>query len=58
MRTQGRAHGKSEVLKCLLAQLEGLQEPCQWEVSRAARMALWEYTPGTPLNLWLPPCLP
>ena len=50
---QGRAHGRSEVLKCLLAQLDGLQPPCQEEIGRAARMALWEYTPGATRRLLL-----
>jgi hypothetical protein len=43
---QGQAHRRSSVMKCLLSQLDGLGGVCETEVSRAARMALWEYTPG------------
>lgn len=43
---QGQAHGKAAVLRCLLSRLDALDGACEQEVSRAARMALWEYTPG------------
>ena len=43
---QGQAHRRSSVMKCLLSQLDELGGVCETEVSRAARMALWEYTPG------------
>ena len=43
---QGQAHRRSSVMKCLLSQLDELGGVCETEISRAARMALWEYTPG------------
>lgn len=46
---QGQAHGKAAVLKCLVSQLDALDGICETEISRAARMALWEYTPGAQL---------
>jgi hypothetical protein len=43
---QGQVHRRAAVMKCLLSQLDDLGGVCETEVSRAARMALWEYTPG------------
>eukprot|EP00892_Ulva_mutabilis_P008395 jgi/Ulvmu1/5928/UM026_0050.1 len=50
-------HGHAEVLKCLAnkmsdAQFE-LSDSCEKQVSRAVRMAFWDYTDGTYLTL---PC--
>lgn len=43
---QGQAHGNAEVLKCLVKTYSKLAEGCQREMSRAVRMALWEYKKG------------
>jgi hypothetical protein len=47
---QSSAHGKAEVLKCLVNSLDKISEQCQGEVSRAVRMALWEYKLGAALT--------
>jgi len=51
---QGQAHNQGKVLKCLLRMQSKkkplLSDECDDEVSRAARMALWEYTPGAALT--------
>ena len=47
---QGKAHGHAEVLKCLVRNYKGLNETCQTEMSRAVRMALWEYRKGMALT--------
>lgn len=40
---QGQAHGNAAVLKCLVKVYSKLADGCQREMSRAVRMALWEY---------------
>ena len=40
---QGRVHGKAEVLKCLVGFHDDLTSECAKEISRAARLALWDY---------------
>jgi hypothetical protein len=47
---QGKAHGHAEVLKCLVKNYKGLNDTCQTEMSRAVRMALWEYKRGMALT--------
>ncbi len=49
---QGQAHGNAEVLKCLVKTYSKLAEGCQREMSRAVRMALWEYKKGAALTGW------
>ena len=49
---QGQAHGNAEVLKCLVKTYGKLAEGCQREMSRAVRMALWEYKKGAALTGW------
>lgn len=49
---QGQAHGNAEVLKCLVKTYNKLAEGCQREMSRAVRMALWEYKKGAALTGW------
>ena len=44
------AHGHAEVLKCLVKNYKSLNDSCQIEMSRAVRMALWEYKKGTALT--------
>ena len=44
--SQGQAHGNAEVLKCLVRTYSKLADGCQREMSRAVRMALWEYKKG------------
>lgn len=59
---QGQAHNQGKVLKCLLRMQSKkkpvLSDECDDEVSRAARMALWEYTPGALSPLLPPPLSP
>ena len=52
MLVQGQAHGNAEVLKCLVKTYSKLAEGCQREMSRAVRMALWEYKKGAALTGW------
>ena len=47
---QGAAHGGAEVLKCLVKTYSKLADTCQREMSRAVRMALWEYKGGAALT--------
>lgn len=57
-RVQGRAHGKAEVLKCLVSFHEELTEQCRSETSRAVRMAFWEYKVWPPSRTPPPPPAP
>jgi Golgi apparatus protein 1 len=44
-------HGKAPVLKCLAANVPSMaNKACQAEVSRALRMALWQYRPNSALT--------
>ena len=52
MLLQGQAHGNAEVLKCLVKTYSKLADGCQREMSRAVRMALWEYKKGAALTGW------
>ena len=45
--SQGHAIRRQTEMQCLLSQLDRLGGVCTTAVRRAARMALWEYTPGT-----------
>ena len=47
---QGKAHGHAEVLKCLVTKYNNITDGCQLEMSRAVRMALWEYRPSAALT--------
>ena len=47
---QGKAHGETEVISCLVRNYQGVGSDCQREVSRAVRMALWEYQPQLALT--------
>ena len=47
---QGKAHGETEVLSCLISNYNTVDEGCQREVSRAVRMALWNYQPQLALT--------
>ena len=38
------------MLKCLVRTYSGVAEDCQREMSRAVRMALWEFRPGAALT--------
>ncbi|KAG1672451.1 hypothetical protein FOA52_013237 [Chlamydomonas sp. UWO 241] len=42
--------GNATVLKCLAANFKQLAEPCQAEMSRAVRVALWDYKPASALT--------
>ena len=50
MLVQSKAHGHAEVLKCLVKSYNNITEGCQTEMSRAVRMALWEYKPQQALT--------
>lgn len=47
---QTKAHGHAEVLKCLVQKYNNISDGCQTEMSRAVRMALWEYKPAQALT--------
>lgn len=47
---KGKAHANAEVQKCLVQSYGAISEACQTQVSRAVRMALWEYKPGMALT--------
>uniref|UniRef100_A0A7R9V0N1 Golgi apparatus protein 1 n=1 Tax=Chlamydomonas euryale TaxID=1486919 RepID=A0A7R9V0N1_9CHLO len=47
---RSQLRGNATVLKCLVANFASLAEPCQAEMSRAVRVALWDYKPGAPLT--------
>ena len=55
---QGKAHGHAEVLKCLVKNYKTLNDTCQTEMSRAVRMALWEYQRGMALTGKGHSCIP
>ncbi|KAL0026108.1 hypothetical protein WJX79_000228 [Trebouxia sp. C0005] len=42
---KGKAHGETQVIACLVSNYQSIVSDCQREVSRAVRMALWEYQP-------------
>jgi golgi apparatus protein 1 len=42
--------GKALVLKCLVRSFSLLSDTCQSEMSRAVRLALWDYKPSAPLT--------
>ena len=45
-----KLRGNATVLKCLVENFDGLSEPCQAEMSRAVRFALWDYKPSSGLT--------
>ena len=45
-----KVRGKAAVLICLVDNFKVLAEQCQSEMSRAVRIALWDYTPGAALT--------
>lgn len=48
---QAQAPGaKGAVLRCLVANHATTSEPCQAEISRFVRLALWDYARGAPLT--------
>ena len=47
---QGQAHGEMQVISCLVGNYQSIVADCQREVSRAVRMALWEYQPQLALT--------
>ncbi|KAK9797745.1 hypothetical protein WJX73_005342 [Symbiochloris irregularis] len=49
---KSKAHGHAEVLKCLVQSYSNITEGCQTEMSRAVRMALWEYKPQQAFTAW------
>ena len=49
-REQGKAHGNAEVLRCLVRGYSSLNETCQREMSRAVRLALWDFQKGGALT--------
>ncbi|GAB4823102.1 hypothetical protein N2152v2_010148 [Parachlorella kessleri] len=47
---KGQAHARAAVLKCLVANYQAASQPCQGELSRSVRLALWDYSPGAALT--------
>lgn len=47
---KGQVHGHGLVLKCLVARYADLAPACGGEVSRAVRLALWDYSKGGALT--------
>ncbi|KAL0029670.1 hypothetical protein WJX79_001318 [Trebouxia sp. C0005] len=47
---KGKAHGETQVIACLVSNYQSIVSDCQREVSRAVRMALWEYQPQLALT--------
>ncbi len=45
-----KLRGTASVLKCLVENYRQLAEQCQTEMSRAVRLALWDYKPGAALT--------
>ncbi|GLI60743.1 hypothetical protein VaNZ11_002971 [Volvox africanus] len=45
-----KLRGNATVLKCLVDNFKSLAEQCQTEMSRAVRLALWDYKPGAALT--------
>lgn len=45
-----KLRGNATVLKCLVDNFKSLAEQCQSEMSRAVRLALWDYKPGAALT--------
>lgn len=41
-----KLRGNAEVLKCLVDNFKSVAEACQTEMSRAVRLALWDYKVG------------
>ena len=48
---KNKLRGNATVLKCLVDNFRSVSEPCQTEMSRAVRIALWDYKPGAGLTL-------
>ncbi|GFH19709.1 uncharacterized protein HaLaN_16706 [Haematococcus lacustris] len=47
---RNKLRGNATVLKCLVTNFRSLTDQCQTEMSRAVRLALWDYTPGAALT--------
>ncbi|KAG2435442.1 hypothetical protein HYH02_011942 [Chlamydomonas schloesseri] len=47
---KSKLRGNATVLKCLVDNFKSLAEQCQSEMSRAVRLALWDYKPGAALT--------
>lgn len=47
---KSKLRGNATVLKCLVENFKSLQDSCQIEMSRAVRIALWDYKPGAALT--------
>lgn len=47
---RSKLRGNATVLKCLVENFKSLAESCQTEMSRAVRLALWDYKPGAALT--------
>jgi Golgi apparatus protein 1 len=45
-----KLRGNATVLKCLVENFKSLTDQCQTEMSRAVRLALWDYKPGAALT--------
>ncbi len=47
---RNKLRGNATVLKCLVENFRMISEACQSEMSRAVRLALWDYKPGAALT--------
>ncbi|MEW5310424.1 MAG: hypothetical protein WDW38_002223 [Sanguina aurantia] len=47
---RSKLRGNATVLKCLVENFRVLADQCQTEMSRAVRLALWDYKPGAALT--------
>jgi Golgi apparatus protein 1 len=43
---KNKLRGNATVLKCLVDNFKSITDACQSELSRAVRLALWDYKPG------------
>ncbi|GAX77303.1 hypothetical protein CEUSTIGMA_g4749.t1 [Chlamydomonas eustigma] len=48
---KNKLRGNATVLKCLVDNFRSVSEACQTEMSRAVRIALWDYKPGAGLTM-------
>lgn len=48
---KNKLRGNATVLKCLVENFRSVSEACQTEMSRAVRIALWDYKPGAGLTM-------
>ncbi len=50
LEAKSKLRGNATVLRCLVDNFKAVSEQCQAEMSRAVRLALWDYKPGAALT--------